>query len=248
MNSIDLEFILLGLVFASFIFIFFNNLTSSSNKILVWLSRQSKSFLPILIIVIILRSFIAEPFKIPSGSMIPTLLVGDFILVNKYEYGIRLPITKTLIIRTSYPKRGDVIVFRYPKDKNVNFIKRVIGIPGDKITYVNKKLYVNGKKISKSVYIEKDKKHPYERLPIFLEKIDNKKYTIMDDNFYPEDNFKIEVPENNYFVMGDNRDHSSDSRVWGFVPNDNLVGRAFYIWMNFDNYGFNFKRIGTTIE
>ena len=138
MNSIDLEFILLGLVFASLIFIFFNNITSSSNRSLIWLSRQSKSFLPILIIVIILRSFIAEPFKIPSGSMIPTLLVGDFILVNKYEYGIRLPITKTLIIRTASPKRGDVIVFRYPKDKNINFIKRVIGIPGDKITYVNK--------------------------------------------------------------------------------------------------------------
>ena len=144
MNSIDLEFILVLLIFVSFLFIFLNKKNANKkNKIFEWLNRQAKSFLPILLVVLFLRSFLAEPFRIPSGSMLPTLLIGDYILVNKYEYGIKLPITKTQVIEISKPQRGDVVVFRYPANEKINFIKRVIGIPGDKIKYIDKKVYVN---------------------------------------------------------------------------------------------------------
>jgi signal peptidase I len=217
-----------------------------------WLNRQAKSFLPILLIVLFLRSFLAEPFRIPSGSMLPTLLIGDYILVNKYEYGIKLPITKTQVIEISKPQRGDVVVFRYPANEKINFIKRVIGIPGDKIKYIDKKVYVNDIEYIKN----KQLTHQYiddfgrEELDIFIESQDNKKYHILNDNKSPANDDEFEVPEKHYFVMGDNRDHSSDSRYWGFVPEENLVGEAFLIWMNFNskNFSLKYNRIGNTIK
>ena len=253
MNSIDLEFILVLLITISFFLILLDKTNIiKKNKFLRWLNKQGKSFLPILLIVLLLRSFLAEPFRIPSGSMLPTLLIGDYILVNKYEYGIRLPITKTKIFNISEPKRGDVIVFRYPGNEDINFIKRVIGIPGDKIKYYNKQLYVNGVIYKKS----KQETHEYlsdfgrQELEIFTENDNHKIYNILNDNMSPVNDDEFFVPENKYFVMGDNRDHSSDSRYWGFVPEKNLVGEAFLIWMNFNskNFSMKYNRIGNSIK
>ena len=253
MNSIDLEFILVLLITISFFLILLDKTNIiKKNKFLRWLNKQGKSFLPILLIVLFLRSFLAEPFRIPSGSMLPTLLIGDYILVNKYEYGIRLPITKTKIFNISEPKRGDVIVFRYPGNEDINFIKRVIGIPGDKIKYYNKQLYVNGVIYKK----RKQETHEYlsdfgrQELEIFTENDNQKIYNILNDNMSPVNDDEFFVPENKYFVMGDNRDHSSDSRYWGFVPEKNLVGEAFLIWMNFDskNFSMKYNRIGNLIK
>ena len=253
MNSIDLEFILVLLIFVSFLFIFLNKKNvNKKNKIFEWLNRQAKSFLPILLIVLFLRSFLAEPFRIPSGSMLPTLLIGDYILVNKYEYGIKLPITKTQVIEISKPQRGDVVVFRYPANEKINFIKRVIGIPGDKIKYINKKVYVNNIEYKKNRQITHKYIDDFGRteLDIFIENQDNKKYNILNDNMSPANDHEFEVPEKNYFVMGDNRDHSSDSRYWGFVPEENLVGEAFLIWMSFNskNFSLKYNRIGNSIK
>ncbi len=253
MNSIDLEFILVFLIFISFFLILLDKTNiGKKNKFLGWLNNQGKSFLPILLIVLFLRSFLAEPFRIPSGSMLPTLLIGDYILVNKYEYGIRLPLTKTKIFNISEPKRGDVIVFRYPGNENINFIKRVIGIPGDKIEYFNKQLFINGIKNEK----RKQETHEYisdfgrQELEIFTENDNQRIYNILNDNMIPANDDEFLVPENKYFVMGDNRDHSSDSRYWGFVPEKNLVGEAFLIWMNFDskNFSMKYNRIGNSIK
>tara|TARA_B100001248_G_scaffold70983_1_gene50233 strand:+ start:133 stop:894 length:762 start_codon:yes stop_codon:yes gene_type:complete len=253
MNSIDLEFILVLLIIISFFLILLDKTNIIIKyKFLGWLNKQGKSFLPILLIVLFLRSFLAEPFRIPSGSMLPTLLIGDYILVNKYEYGIRLPITKTKIFNISEPKRGDVVVFRYPGNEDINFIKRVIGIPGDKIKYHNKQLYVNGVEYKK----RKQETHEYlsdfgrQELEIFTENDNQKIYNILNDNMSPINDNEFFVPENKYFVMGDNRDHSSDSRYWGFVPEKNLVGEAFLIWMNFNskNFSMKYNRIGNSIK
>ena len=253
MNSIDLEFILVLLIIISFFLILLDKTNIITKyKFLGWLNKQGKSFLPILLIVLFLRSFLAEPFRIPSGSMLPTLLIGDYILVNKYEYGIRLPITKTKIFNISEPKRGDVVVFRYPGNEDINFIKRVIGIPGDKIKYHNKQLYVNGVEYKK----RKQETHEYlsdfgrQELEIFTENDNQKIYNILNDNMSPINDNEFFVPENKYFVMGDNRDHSSDSRYWGFVPEKNLVGEAFLIWMNFNskNFSMKYNRIGNSIK
>jgi signal peptidase I len=217
-----------------------------------WFLDLCKSFFPILLIVLLLRSFVAEPFRIPSGSMMPTLLHGDFILVNKFAYGIRLPVLHKKILSLGEPKRGDVMVFRFPKNPADDYIKRVIGLPGDHIAYRDKKLYINGNLIKQeengiyqgegansvmngvTILQEDLQQHPHD---ILLQKIG---YTVPGE---------YTVPQNHYFVMGDNRDHSSDSRVWGFVPEENLVGRAFLVWMNWDFAGkkFNFNRVGKKI-
>ena len=253
MNSIDLEFILVLLILISLILILINkkNIGRNSN-FFCWVVLQAKSFFPILIIVLFLRSFVAEPFRIPSGSMLPTLLVGDYILVNKYKYGIRLPIIKSKIIEISEPERGDVVVFRYPGNEKINFIKRVIGVPGDQIKYEDKTLYIN------NIAYEKNKKleHKYldvftrPELEIYSESIDSNSYNILNDNMSPANDASFNVPEGKYFVMGDNRDHSSDSRYWGFVPSENLVGKAFLIWMSFDSdkFSLKYKRIGSSIK
>jgi signal peptidase I len=253
MNSIDLEFILVLLILISFILILINKKSiGRSNNLVRWLVLQAKSFFPILIIVLFLRSFAAEPFRIPSGSMLPTLLVGDYILVNKYKYGIRLPITKSKIIEISEPERGDVIVFRYPRNEKINFIKRVIGIPGDQVRYEDKILYIN------NIAYKKNKKSEHQYSDVFIrpelemysENNNNKSYNILNDNMSPINDDSFIVPEGKYFVMGDNRDHSSDSRYWGFVPSENLVGKAFLIWMSFDSAKFSlkYKRIGNSIK
>jgi len=216
-----------------------------------WWIEYPKSFFPVILVVFMLRSFLVEPFKIPSGSMIPTLLVGDFILVNKYSYGIRLPVINKKIISISEPERGDVMVFRYPEDPSVDYIKRVVGLPGDRIAYQNKHLTINGVAVplkEAADYLLKDK---IQFLKQYTETLGKTEHSILVDTsessatpyvkqfpqrqncIYNNSGMVCTVPQGHYFMMGDNRDNSSDSRVWGFVPEANIVGKAFFIWFNF---------------
>lgn len=203
------------------------------------LVEYSRSLFPVLLIVLIFRSFLFEPFKIPSGSMIPTLLVGDFIVVNKFSYGVRLPVLNTKIYETGEPQRGDVVVFRFPQDTGVNFIKRAVGLPGDTIAYRDKQLYVNGEKVEiesegnfKSSAIKCST--PARDADLFSEQLGAIEHDILIHGSRPGRNGQWVVPEGHYFMMGDNRDRSNDSRMWGFVPEENLLGRAVGIWLNFD--------------
>lgn len=201
--------------------------------------EYSRSLFPVLLIVLLFRSFLFEPFKIPSGSMIPTLLVGDFILVNKYSYGLRLPVLNEKVLSIGEPGRGDVVVFRYPVDPSVNFIKRLIGLPGDTVTYRNKELFVNGEPVSKQEngrYTSDEVKCATPRADAvrFHEIVGAVEHDILLHERSGSRNGNWLVPDGHYFVMGDNRDRSNDSREWGFVPEENLMGRAVGIWMNFD--------------
>lgn len=217
------------------------------------LVEYSRSLFPVILVVLILRSFMVEPFRIPSGSMMPTLLIGDFILVNKFDYGIRLPVINKKIIDIGSPSRGDVAVFRYPKDPSTDYIKRIIGLPGDHVVYYNKQLYINDIPIElteKQIYIGVGSGVSHSGSMLKIEKLDKIEHELLIDNNRPTINGEFTVPENEYFVMGDNRDNSNDSRFWGTVPQENLVGRAFMIWMNWDNAngGVNWGRIGSSIN
>lgn len=217
-----------------------------------WFLDLCKSFFPILLIVLILRSFIAEPFRIPSGSMMPTLLHGDFILVNKFSYGIRLPVLHKKVLNIGSPERGDVAVFRFPKNPADDYIKRVIGLPGDHIAYRDKKLYINGELMAQNksgIYEGQGANSVMNGATILREDLDQQPHDILLKKIGYNAPSEFMVPQNHYFVMGDNRDHSSDSRIWGFVPEENLVGRAFLVWMNWDFAGkkFNFNRVGEKI-
>lgn len=224
----------------------------------------AKSLFPIFFIVLILRSFIFEPFRIPSQSMMPNLWVGDFILVNKYSYGVRLPVLNLEVIDTGKPKNGDVAVFRYPVKPSINFIKRVIGVPGDHVVYKNKMLYINnqvipqefiapyqgegsGEKMNGAYMKSEDMLGVKHNLLIVPGKPDLSHMYYSD--FFKQGHIDMVVPEGHYFVMGDNRDESHDSRFWGLVPEDNLVGKAFMIWFNWDvGHGLFWERIGNSIE
>jgi signal peptidase I len=201
--------------------------------------EYARSLFPVLLLVLVFRSFFFEPFKIPSGSMIPTLLIGDFIVVNKFAYGLRLPVLNKKVVSYGDPKRGDVAVFRYPVDPGINFIKRVIGLPGDSITYRNKQVFVNGEPIRNEdlgQFKSSDLKCSTPRKDAVLEYQDlgSEGHHILLHESVPGRNGQWVVPEGHYFMMGDNRDRSNDSRAWGFVPEANLVGRAVGIWLNFD--------------
>jgi len=216
-----------------------------------WWVEYSISFFPVILAVFLLRSFLVEPFKIPSGSMIPTLLVGDFILVNKFAYGIRLPVINEKVIEIGTPQRGDVMVFRFPEDPSLDYIKRIVGVPGDKVSYVNKRLSINGVELplkADGEYLHKERM-TYSRR--YLERTGDHEHAILVEDdapasipfvkqfpfrencTYNSEGLSCTVPPGHYFLMGDNRDNSSDSRVWGFVPDANIVGKAFFIWFNF---------------
>ena len=222
-----------------------------------WLDWTAGLF-PVIISVFFLRSFIVEPFKIPSGSMIPTLLVGDLILVNKFHYGLRLPVLNTKMTEGEKPQRGDVMVFRYPPRPSLDYIKRVVGVPGDTVAYLNKRLTVNGQAVpTESIpeFFDEDAMRYFKQ---YEEKFGTQSHRVLNDEQRPAFvpgadkfpgsegcNYTIEgvtckVPEGHFFMMGDNRDNSMDSRYWGFVPEKNIVGKAFFVWMNFGNL----KRVG----
>lgn len=223
-----------------------------------WLDWTAGLF-PVIIAVFFLRSFLVEPFKIPSGSMIPTLLVGDLILVNKFHYGLRLPVLNTKVTEGNKPQRGDVMVFRYPPKPSLDYIKRVVGVPGDTVAYLNKRLTINGQVIATTAlpdFFDEDAMRYFKQ---FEETLGEKKHRVLNDDARPAfvpgaDNFAgrdgciytvegvtCKVPQGQYFMMGDNRDNSLDSRYWGFVPEQNIVGKAFFVWMNFGSL----KRIGS---
>lgn len=216
--------------------------------------EYSKSFFPVLLFVLLLRSFLVEPFRIPSGSMLPTLEVGDFILVNKFSYGLRLPVVHTRFLSLGDPQRGDIAVFRYPEDPSMNYIKRVIGVPGDRIRYIDKELYLNGERVPREFlrpYGAGDsylRRHP---VAVYEEHLPGREHLILiDPQRHGRDEPELVVPEGMYYVMGDNRDDSRDSRVWGFLPEENLVGKAFFIWMHIDfgGEGLDLGRIGEQIR
>jgi signal peptidase I len=238
-----------------------SNVSEAKDRLLTqpWWLDWTAGLFPVILIVFLLRSFLFEPFKIPSGSMIPTLLVGDLILVNKFDYGVRLPVINQKIIANKEPARGDVVVFRYPPDPRIDYIKRVVGLPGDEIAYLNKVLTINGQRVETAPlpdFYDEDSRRYAQHLS---EKIAGVEHGILIDkerpafipgtqNFpnstacqYNGEGVTCKVPAGHYFMMGDNRDNSVDSRYWGFVPDRNLVGRAFFVWMNFGNL----SRIGS---
>ncbi len=220
--------------------------------------EYAKSFFPVILVVFFVRSFIVEPFKIPSGSMMPTLLAGDYILVNKFNYGLRVPILNNTFFEVNHPSRGDVFVFHYPPEPSVDYIKRVVGLPGDKIRYQDKQLTINGKHldvqdVGSYEYVKPGlnivtAKHYREQLGgvqhdiLINEWVGSYDADAIGARFANDE--EVVVPSGHYLAMGDNRDDSSDSRVWGFVPEKNLVGKAFFIWMNFDQG----SRIGNAIH
>ena len=222
-----------------------------------WLDWTAGLF-PVILVVFVLRSFLFEPFKIPSGSMIPTLLIGDLILVNKFTYGIRLPVVNTKITEGNAPQRGDVMVFRYPPQPSVDYIKRVVGVPGDEVAYLHKRLTINGKEVPTTAQPDFFDESTMRYFKQFEEVLGEKPHRVLNNpdapafvqgaaNFPYRDNcrYSVEgvvckVPQGHYFMMGDNRDNSLDSRYWGFVPDQNIVGKAFFVWMNFGNL----RRIG----
>ena len=224
-----------------------------------WWVEYGASFFPVILAVFFLRSFLVEPFKIPSGSMIPTLLVGDYILVNKYTYGIRLPVINKKIIEVNDPQRGDVMVFRFPDKPELDYIKRVVGLPGDTIEYFDKRLKINGELVPIEPvgdFVHRDRLYSSEQ---YVETLGNTTHALLNDAdkpafvpqvhkfpqrgncTYTSSGVRCKVPAGHYFVMGDNRDDSSDSRVWGFVPEEDIVGKAFFIWFNFNEL----SRIGS---
>ena len=238
-----------------------------------WWIEYPKSFFPVLLIVFLLRSFLAEPFRIPSSSMRPTLVVGDYILVNKFTYGLRLPILERKIVPIGDPKHGDVVVFRYPVNPSQDFIKRVVGVGGDTVEYRDKQLTVNGKPLPQRAdgsysYVEGMRFETTERRIEQASGSPPREYTIAvspqspsvqpggvrpfagrENCEYNDRGFTCKVPPGHYFMMGDNRDASDDSRYWGFVPDDHIRGRAFFIWFNWDDIAsFAFQRVGSGIR
>ena len=217
-------------------------------RIVVFLAE----FFPVLLLVFVLRSFVVEPFRIPSGSMLPTLEIGDFILVNKFSYGLRMPVFNTTLLDLGSPERGDVMVFRYPRNTRTDYIKRVIGLPGDRIAYYRKQLYINGQPVPKEMLPDlPDDQSLAPSLYWYRESLDEVEHDIWihsDRSAVIQNSWQ--VPEGHYFVMGDNRDNSEDSRYWGFVPEKNLVGKAFLVWMNWNSNQrqFQWERIGHRIR
>lgn len=216
----------------------------------------AKAFFPILAVVLVLRSFVAEPFRIPSSSMMPTLLIGDFILVNKFSYGLRLPINNRKIIEIGEPARGDVVVFRPPQHPDQDWIKRVVGLPGDRIAYHDNVLYVNGEASAYQPvgdYVGKGRGEEMTGASLLVEDIGGDgRHEVLEIESPLFANHGVgawTVPEGEYFVMGDNRDRSDDSRFWGTLPESRLRGKAFLVWMNFDGAagGVDFNRIGTRL-
>ncbi|ABE45541.1 signal peptidase I [Polaromonas sp. JS666] len=238
-----------------------SNVSEARTRLIMqpWWLDWTAGLFPVIVVVFLLRSFLFEPFKIPSGSMIPTLLINDLILVNKFHYGVRLPVINTKLFDNHSPQRGDVMVFRYPPKPSLDYIKRVVGVPGDEVAYLNKKLTINGKPLPKTSLADFFDEDALRYAKQFQETNSARTYRLLNDDDrpafvagaedfpfkqncrYSSEGVVCKVPEGHYFMMGDNRDNSLDSRYWGFVPEKNIVGKAFFVWMNFGNL----KRIGS---
>jgi signal peptidase I len=238
-----------------------DHLAAARDKLLAqpWWLDWTAGLFPVIVAVFVLRSFLFEPFKIPSGSMIPTLLIGDLILVNKFTYGLRLPVANTRLTEGTPPARGDVMVFRYPPRPSLDYIKRVVGLPGDEVAYLNKRLTINGKPVSKESLPDFFDKDGMRYSKQFEELLGDKRHRLLNDDdrpafvpgadpfpfrencSYTVEGVTCKVPAGHYFMMGDNRDNSLDSRYWGFVPEANIVGKAVFVWMNFGDL----NRIGS---
>jgi signal peptidase I len=237
------------------------DVSAAREKLLMqpWWLDWTAGLFPVIVLVFLLRSFLFEPFKIPSGSMVPTLVVGDLILVNKFHYGVRLPVINKKVLDNNAVARGDVVVFRYPSDPRLDYIKRVVGLPGDEVAYLNQKLSINGKPVEVKSLGEHYDEDSLSYAPSYAEKLgavehrirvdtrrlgyygpEPKRFPMAENCRYSPEGLVCKVPAGHYFMMGDNRDNSEDSRFWGFVPDQNLVGKAFFVWMNFGNL----KRIG----
>jgi signal peptidase I len=234
------------------------DIEEAKHKLLMqpWWLDWTAGLFPVILIVFLLRSFLFEPFKIPSGSMVPTLMVGDLILVSKFHYGVRLPVLNKKIIDNHPVARGDVMVFRYPVDPRLDYIKRVVGLPGDEIAYLGQKLTINGQLVPTVAQGEHYDEDSMSYSPMYTEKLGDIEHKMRVDlrrsayygpephSFpnaencrYSPEGVVCKVPPGHYFMMGDNRDNSQDSRFWGFVPDENIVGKAFFVWMNFGNLG-----------
>ena len=220
-----------------------------------WLNKlffQGRSFFPVFLLVFVLRSFVVEPFRIPSSSLEPTLLVGDFVAVNKFSYGLRFPVLDKKILDIGKPQHGDISVFAWPPNKKFDYIKRVIGLPGDQVRYHNKILTINGVEAKQHLVKHTsflDEQGQLQSVDLIEEQLGNVKHQIYVNSKVPAFDFEITVPQGQYFMMGDNRDNSSDSRYWGFVPDKNLKGKAFLIWMSWNGVANNIRwsRIGQSI-
>ena len=215
---------------------------STAMQVLV---EYARSFFPVLVFVLIIRSFVFEPFRNPSCSMMPTLLQGDFIFVKKYSYGLRLPVTETKVLETGEPERGDVVVFRLPKEPSINYIKRVVGLPGDLVVYERHRLTINGEPVALEMHPEATTTDPR-----FVEQLGDREHQILIENEnYTRNDGAYMVPEGHYFVMGDNRDNSLDSRFINAIPETHLVGEAVRIWMHMDGLSWpRWERIGAKIQ
>lgn len=218
-----------------------------------WAIEYSRSFFPVLLVVFLIRSFVLEPYRIPSGSLKPTLQIGDYIIANKFMYGLRLPIWHTKILNIEEPKRGDIMLFRWPTHPDVDLIKRVIGVPGDHIVYQNKILTINGQIMpqkSLKYAIDNEPKLGTWKVEEREENLEGIKHAIYVRPAVPPTNFDVTVPPGKYFVLGDNRDGSDDSRYWGFVPEENIIGKAFCILIswNSDTDSVRWSRLGRIIH
>lgn len=242
--SVDFPFILTSLVLLSGIIslidiLFLAKKRAASGKKMSWIVEYSRSFFLVLFLVWVIRSFIFQPYRVPTGSLEPTILPGDFIAVSQFSYGLRLPVIHTKILNIGEPKTGQIVLFRWPVNSSILFVKRVIGTPGDHVIYKNKVLYINGKEM-KQTYVGKgfDIEPGEKSRPVIIkqENLNGAKHLIqLAAKGGETENFDIIVPKGMYFMMGDNRDDSDDSRMWGFVPEQNLVGEAFGIWMSWDS-------------
>lgn len=244
----NFETILTGLVFISGVITLMDSVYFKKRRVstkLPLIIDYARSFFPVLLVVLLIRSFLIQPFRVPTGSLEPTVLPGDFIAVNQYAYGLRLPIVHTKILSVGEPKRGDIVVFHYPPDPSITYVKRLIGMPGDTLSYVDKVLYINGKRIPQTLIGNNVDIEPGMPLPV-LEKEENllgikHRIFIRENGANSRDFYNLKVPKDHYFMMGDNRDDSVDSREWGFVPEKNLIGKAFFTWLSWDSDKHRFR-------